>query len=64
MDYAKLTHLNGSLLRQADDERLTREVLERLAHRTELALGATAAAAHPRADARAEGARQDAGGTR
>ncbi len=28
MDYAKLTHLNGVYLRQADDERLTREVLE------------------------------------
>ena len=33
MDYAKLTHLNGQYLRQADDARLTREVLERLAHR-------------------------------
>ncbi len=33
MDYAKLTHLNGVYLRQADDERLTREVLERYAHR-------------------------------
>ena len=33
MDYAKLTHLNGIYLRQADDERLTREVLERLAKR-------------------------------
>ena len=43
MDYAKLTHLNGIYIRHADDERLTREVLERLAHRTDLALGATAA---------------------
>lgn len=34
MDYAKLTHLNGVYLRQADDDRLTREVLERLAKRT------------------------------
>ena len=33
MDYAKLTHLNGVYLRQADDERLAREVLERLAKR-------------------------------
>lgn len=31
MDYAKLTHLNGVYLRQADDERLTRMVLKRLA---------------------------------
>jgi glutamyl-tRNA synthetase len=31
MDYAKLTHLNGVWLRQADDARLTRDVLARLA---------------------------------
>jgi glutamyl-tRNA synthetase len=43
MDYAKLTHINGVWLRQADDERLTREVLERLAHRQDLALGSIAA---------------------
>jgi glutamyl-tRNA synthetase len=43
MDYAKLTHLNGVWLRQADDDRLTREVLERLAHRPDLALGTIAA---------------------
>jgi glutamyl-tRNA synthetase len=43
MDYAKLTNLNGRYIRHADDERLTREVLERLAHRTDLALGARAA---------------------
>ena len=43
MDYAKLTNLNGIYIRQADDDRLTREVLERLAHRTDLALGASAA---------------------
>jgi glutamyl-tRNA synthetase len=43
MDYAKLTNLNGIYIRQADDERLTREVLERLAHRTDLALGGRAA---------------------
>ena len=62
MDYAKLTNLNGIYIRQADDERLTREVLERLAHRTDLALGAQRRRTHPRADAGAEGARQDAGG--
>jgi glutamyl-tRNA synthetase len=43
MDYAKLTHLNAVWLRGADDERLTRDELERLAHRHELALGAVAA---------------------
>ncbi len=43
MDYAKLTHLNGIYLRQADDERLTREVLHRLAHRPDLSLGGIAA---------------------
>ncbi|MDO9712086.1 glutamate--tRNA ligase [Paracraurococcus lichenis] len=31
MDYAKLLHFNGVWLRQADDERLTKEVLARLA---------------------------------
>jgi len=31
MDYAKLTHLNGMWLRQADDARLTAEVMARLA---------------------------------
>ena len=40
MDYAKLTHLNGVWLRQADDERLTREVMARLAGRADLVLGA------------------------
>ena len=43
MDYAKLSHLNGVYLRQADDDRLTHEVLQRLAHRHELSLGAVAA---------------------
>ena len=43
MDYAKLTFLNGVWLRQADDDRLTRDVLIRLAHRPELALGTEAA---------------------
>ncbi|RYI97434.1 MAG: glutamate--tRNA ligase, partial [Acetobacteraceae bacterium] len=33
MDYAKLTHLNGVYLRQADDDRLAAEVLKRLAAR-------------------------------
>jgi glutamyl-tRNA synthetase len=42
MDYAKLTHLNGIYLRQADDERLTRETLQRLGDRHDLSLGATA----------------------
>jgi len=44
MDYAKLTHLNGIYLRAADDERLTHEVLERLARRGDLAVGAIVAA--------------------
>jgi glutamyl-tRNA synthetase len=39
MDYVKLTHLNGVWLRQADDDRLTREVMQRLAGRPGLALG-------------------------
>ena len=33
MDYKKLEHFNGVYLRAADDERLTREVLERFAKR-------------------------------
>ncbi len=33
MDYAKLTHLNGVWLRQADDDRLADDVLSRLAGR-------------------------------
>ena len=44
LDYRKLAHVNGVYLRAADDERLTREVLERLAHRPGLALGGIAAA--------------------
>jgi glutamyl-tRNA synthetase len=43
MDYAKLTNLNGIYIRKADDDRLTHEVLQRLAHRPELSLGAIAA---------------------
>ncbi|WP_183480892.1 glutamate--tRNA ligase [Komagataeibacter kakiaceti] len=33
MDYAKLLHINGVWMRQADDARLTRDVMERLADR-------------------------------
>ncbi len=44
MDYAKLTHLNGVWLRQADDGRLTAEVLARLAGRPGVVLDATAEA--------------------
>ena len=43
MDYAKLTHLNGIYLRGADDDRLARDVLHRLAHRPDLSLGSMAA---------------------
>jgi glutamyl-tRNA synthetase len=43
MDYARLTHLNGVYLRQADDDRLTHETLQRLAHRHDISLGATVA---------------------
>ena len=42
MDYAKLTHLNGVYLRQADDDRLTRETLDRLQSRPNLSLTETA----------------------
>jgi glutamyl-tRNA synthetase len=44
MDYAKLTNLNGIYIRHADDDGLTRETLERLAHRKDLVLGGAAAA--------------------
>ena len=40
MDYNKLTNLNGVYLRQADDDRLTHEVLARLAHQPHLSVGA------------------------
>jgi glutamyl-tRNA synthetase len=43
MDYAKLLNLNGIYIRQADDHRLTKDVLERLAHRPGLSLGSIAA---------------------
>ena len=43
MDYLKLTNLNGIYIRQADDDRLTKDVLQRLAHRTDLSLGSIAA---------------------
>ena len=38
MDYAKLLHVNGVWLRQADDDRLTADVLQRLAGRDGLVL--------------------------
>jgi glutamyl-tRNA synthetase len=41
MDYAKLTHLNGVWLRQADDARLARDVLRRLAEQPELVIDDT-----------------------
>src|ERR1700712_408704 len=43
MDYAKLSNLNGVYIRQADDDRLTKDVLARLAHRPDLSLGGHAA---------------------
>ncbi|MCC7428313.1 MAG: glutamate--tRNA ligase [Alphaproteobacteria bacterium] len=43
-DFAKLTALNAHYLRKADPARLVRETLERLARRTELAVGAHAKA--------------------
>lgn len=43
MDYAKLSHVNGVWIRRAEDARLTDLVLEVLAHRKELAVGAIAA---------------------
>jgi glutamyl-tRNA synthetase len=43
MDYAKLAFVNGVWIRAADDERLTGEVLQRLADRPGLALGGDAA---------------------
>ncbi len=44
MDYAKLNYLNGVYIRQADDERLTREAVARLARRPGLVLDEAAAA--------------------
>ena len=41
MDYAKLTHLNGVWLRQADDARLARDVLRRLAEEPDLVIDDT-----------------------
>jgi glutamyl-tRNA synthetase len=43
MDYLKLTNLNGLYIRQADDERLTGDVLERLGQRDDLSLGGSVA---------------------
>ncbi len=42
MDYAKLAHLNGVYLRQADDDRLTAEVTQRLAGRPDIRAGGAA----------------------
>jgi len=44
MDYAKLTHLNAVWLRQADDARLTEEVMKRLAGMPGVTLDEAAAA--------------------
>ncbi|WP_428535461.1 glutamate--tRNA ligase [Rhodopila sp.] len=44
MDYAKLTNLNGIYIRQADDDRLTEDVLRRLGRRPDVALVSDAAA--------------------
>ena len=44
MDYAKLTHLNGVWLRQADDGRLTADVMKRLARTDGVTLDDVAAA--------------------
>jgi glutamyl-tRNA synthetase len=44
MDYAKLTNLDGIHIRRADNDRLTGEVLERLADRTDVVLGGDAGA--------------------
>ncbi|MXV43840.1 glutamate--tRNA ligase [Saccharibacter sp. 17.LH.SD] len=41
MDYVKLTHLNGIWMRQADDERLTNDVMERLAKHDDVELTET-----------------------
>jgi glutamyl-tRNA synthetase len=43
MDYAKLTSLNGVYIRHADDDRLTRDVVQRLAHRPDLSVGSHSA---------------------
>jgi glutamyl-tRNA synthetase len=44
MDYAKLMNLNGIYIRQADDDRLTKAVLEHLARRHDLSFGGHVAA--------------------
>jgi len=43
MDYAKLNYLNGVYIRQANDDRLTNDVMQRLAHRAPLVLNEAAA---------------------
>jgi glutamyl-tRNA synthetase len=44
MDYVKLTNLNGIWMRRADDDRLTNEVMQRLAARSDLTVGEHVAA--------------------
>ncbi len=61
MDYAKLTHLNGIYIRAADDDRLTRDVLQRLGVPPGLVPRQRRGRSGPRVDAGSEGARQDAG---
>ena len=62
MDYVKLTHLNGVWLRDADDDRLTGDVLARLAGTPTAWCWTTPPRARIRAaDAGLEGAREDAG---
>ena len=43
MDYNKLLNLNGVYIRQADDDRLTKDVLERLSSQQDLPIGDDAA---------------------
>jgi glutamyl-tRNA synthetase len=44
MDYNKLLNLNGIYIRQADDDRLTKDVLQRLSSRSDLPISGDAAA--------------------
>jgi glutamyl-tRNA synthetase len=43
MDYLKLTNLNGVYIRAASDDRLTRDVMQRLAEKPDLTIGPDAA---------------------
>ena len=63
MDYAKLTHLNGVWLRQADDARLTRRCRAQAAGPARFDARMPAPQRASRADARPEGACEDPGGT-